>query len=112
MSNNETHEYDVLDSIRHSGDEYEAGDTIELTAKQASGLLALGKIETPAEDLTTELTDEEKQERLYKAVKAAFETNPKKKPNVTDLEGDIGFDITATVRDGVWDQIKAEASQE
>jgi hypothetical protein len=41
--------YAVLSHVTHDQDVYEAGDTIELSGKQAAPLIEAGAIEAPAE---------------------------------------------------------------
>lgn len=123
---NDTKKYLVNWLLGHLGKEYSEGDSIELTAEDATPYLDCGvisdpdTIENPEGDKDQdknplELTAEERESAIEAAIKGLNKENTELftadgKPTVQAIEMSLDFDITAEERDTAWSALNPEGN--
>lgn len=118
--------YTVVNKVIHDQEEFLAGSRIDLDDKQAQPLLDLGAVTSgydgkekapePADAGKTPVTlsDAEKLEAV-KAVIGSLDIENTElwtksgSPNATALGGLVGFDVSASLRDAAWNEVKPAA---
>ncbi len=82
----------------------------ELTEEQSKQLQAESNL-VIGEGVGVDTVPDENMEDMEDIVEAIAMLDPDKKPNVKELEGVLGFDITAAQRDKAWDVYQDRAGQ-
>lgn len=108
--------YEVWWPIRHNGQDYESGDTIVLTDKEAVDLIAVQAINpNPLRDAPTSggsNNPAKRQDEIVAAISKLDKANPDLwladgRPNTVAIKDVLGWAVTADERNAAWAAVSA-----